>query len=108
MAKSSRVPWKRSSPRKRAGKASTHLTATEKAAAKRSAKRAGRPYPNLVDNMRVAAKKARKTKTSGRKRAAGSASGQSGASKRSKVRKAAVPKRKTAAARKRKPTQGRR
>ena len=30
------------------------LTPTKKAAAKRAAKKAGRPYPNLVDNMRAA------------------------------------------------------
>lgn len=56
MAKTSKskAPWKRPNPRKRAGKASKHLTPAKKAAAKASAKRAGRPYPNLVDNMRMA------------------------------------------------------
>lgn len=48
------APWDRSNPRKRAGKSSKHLTPAKKAAAKASAKRAGRPYPNLVDNMRMA------------------------------------------------------
>jgi hypothetical protein len=36
------------------------LTASQKAAAKARAKKAGRPYPNLIDNMaaaKVAAKK---------------------------------------------------
>lgn len=62
MAKTSarKAPWKRSNPRKRGGKASKHLTPAKKAAAKASAKRAGRPYPNLVDNMRMA-KSAKKT-----------------------------------------------
>ncbi|MBR0874505.1 hypothetical protein JQ633_29400 [Bradyrhizobium tropiciagri] len=69
MARSPRVPWKRPNPRKRAGKASKHLSPAKKAAAKASARRAGRRYPNLVDNMRMAAK-TKKTKTSGRKRAA--------------------------------------
>ncbi len=32
------------------------LSAQQKAAAKAAAKRAGRPYPNLVDNMRMAKK----------------------------------------------------
>ena len=32
------------------------LTPAKKAAAKKSAKAAGRPYPNLVDNMRMAKK----------------------------------------------------
>jgi hypothetical protein len=57
MAKKRRAPWKRKNPRKAKGKAT----------AKQSAKRAGRPYPNLVDNMRVAAggrgkKRAKKTR----------------------------------------------
>ena len=33
------------------------LTAKKKAAAKAMAKKAGRPYPNLVDNIRAAKKK---------------------------------------------------
>jgi hypothetical protein len=33
------------------------LTKAAKASAKASAKKAGRPYPNLVDNMRAARKK---------------------------------------------------
>lgn len=33
------------------------LTAAQKARAKASAKAAGRPYPNLIDNMRAAKKK---------------------------------------------------
>ena len=32
------------------------LTPMQKAAAKQMAKKAGRPYPNLVDNMRAAQK----------------------------------------------------
>ncbi|MFN5408100.1 DUF6321 domain-containing protein [Bradyrhizobium sp.] len=70
MARTPRAPWTKPNPRKRAGKASTHLTPAEKATAKARARRAGRRYPNLVDNMRVAANKAANTKTSGRKRAA--------------------------------------
>ncbi|GLH79278.1 hypothetical protein SSBR45G_41870 [Bradyrhizobium sp. SSBR45G] len=70
MARTPRAPWKKANPRKRAGKASTHLSPAEKAKAKARARRAGRRYPNLVDNMRVAADKAAKTKTSGRRRAA--------------------------------------
>ena len=67
MARSARAPWKRENPRKRAGKASRHLSPAKKAAAKARARRAGRRYPNLVDNMRMAAKK---TKKSAKKRAA--------------------------------------
>lgn len=33
------------------------LSPTKKAAAKKMAKAAGRPYPNLIDNMRAARKK---------------------------------------------------
>lgn len=55
-----KAPWKKSNPRKTSGKASKHLTPAKKAEAKRSAKKAGRPYPNLVDNMKVAKKKTSK------------------------------------------------
>jgi hypothetical protein len=47
--------WDKPRP-KELGKPSV-LTAVKKAAAKRMAKAAGRPYPNLVDNMRAARKK---------------------------------------------------
>ena len=64
MAKTPRAPWKRSNPRKRAGKASRHLSPAQKSAAKARARRAGRRYPNLVDNMRMAAKKTTRKKAS--------------------------------------------
>jgi Domain of unknown function (DUF6321) len=69
MAKTTRVPWKRPNPRKRAGKATRHLSPAKKATAKARARRAGRRYPNLVDNMRMAAKtsKTAKTKKAGKK-----------------------------------------
>jgi hypothetical protein len=72
MAKSAKPPWKRANPRKRAGKAAKHLTPAKRAAAKASARRAGRTYPNLVDNMRMASKaktvkKKPAAKTAGRK-----------------------------------------
>ena len=44
-------------PRPKALGASKKLTPTQKAKAKSMAKKAGRKYPNLVDNMRVARKK---------------------------------------------------
>jgi Domain of unknown function (DUF6321) len=66
MARSARPPWKRANPRKRARNAATHLTAGEKSAARARAKRAGRRYPNLVDNMRMAAKKTKAKKRSRR------------------------------------------
>lgn len=46
-------PWDKDNPK--SDKESKHLTPAQKGAAKRMAKEAGRPYPNLVDNMRVAA-----------------------------------------------------
>jgi hypothetical protein len=69
MAKKARAPWKRANPRKKAGKASKHLTPAKKRAAKASAKRAGRPYPNLVDNMRAASKKKSASKKTSKKSA---------------------------------------
>ena len=54
--KSTTTPvWQKARP-KSLGK-SKKLTPAQKASAKASAKAAGRPYPNLVDNMRVARKK---------------------------------------------------
>lgn len=51
VAKSRKPPWKKKNPRKKAGRSSRKLTAAQKTAAKSRAKRAGRRYPNLVDNM---------------------------------------------------------
>jgi hypothetical protein len=48
------APWKHPAPKKARH---TKLTPAKKAAAKRTAKHAGRPYPNLVDNMRAARKR---------------------------------------------------
>jgi hypothetical protein len=46
--------WKRARPAKAKHKP---LSPAKKSAAKLRAKRAGRPYPNLVDNIRAARKK---------------------------------------------------
>lgn len=91
----SKTPWTRPNPRKRAGKASKHLSPAKKAAAKASAKRAGRPYPNLVDNMRMAKsskktlsnKKALKKKASSKK-SAGKKAVKKQSKKKSKKKKA--------------------
>ena len=47
-------PWQKPNP----NKTGEHkkLSPAQKAAAKKNAKAAGRPYPNLVDNMKVAVK----------------------------------------------------
>ncbi len=52
------APWVRRNPKPTSEK--KRLSPNETAAAKASARKAGRPYPNLVDNMRVAAKKKKK------------------------------------------------
>src|SRR6202012_764197 len=85
MARSVRPPWKRSNPRKRAGKASTHLSPGQKAAAKARARRAGRHYPNLVDNMAMASK-TRKAKTA-KKRTAKKKSTRGAATKKKSSKK---------------------
>ena len=56
-----------SDARRKAGKPAHHLTRTQKAKAKRRAKRAGRPYPNLVDNMQVAGAATRRRKATTKK-----------------------------------------
>ncbi len=62
-AKSKKKPWKKDAPKK---SKSTKLTPASKAKAKKSAKKAGRKYPNLVDNMK-AAKEQRGGKKSAKK-----------------------------------------
>jgi hypothetical protein len=51
--KSSKKVWDKPAPAKAARR---KLSAAKKALAKARAKRADRPYPNLVDNMRAARK----------------------------------------------------
>jgi hypothetical protein len=52
--KSTTTPvWDTKNPKKK----STKLGPAKKASAKASAKAAGRPYPNLIDNMKAAKKK---------------------------------------------------
>ncbi len=45
--------WEKPNPKTK----SKSLTSSQKASAKAKAKAAGRPYPNLVDNMNAAKKK---------------------------------------------------
>jgi hypothetical protein len=61
---SSSEPWDRENPREASGKPAKHLTPSQKASAKRHAKAAGRPYPNLVDNMQAASAGKHKAKKS--------------------------------------------
>ncbi|MEA9558206.1 DNA-binding protein [Xanthomonas nasturtii] len=65
------APWTKPNPVKKS--ASTSLSPAQKAKAKKRAKAAGRPYPNLVDNMAVASKRSstkRASKSSTAKKAA--------------------------------------
>lgn len=57
-----RVPWKRERPAREPGDAPKTMTHEERSAARTRAALAGRPYPNLVDNLAVI--RARRTKTS--------------------------------------------
>ena len=58
--RSNKPVWEKPRP-KSLGK-SKKLTPAQKAKAKAAAKKAGRPYPNLIDSMRVAAEANRKKK----------------------------------------------
>jgi hypothetical protein len=51
MAKKSVEPWEKPAPKK---SRSTKLTPKSKAKAKAAAAKAGRTYPNMVDNMNAA------------------------------------------------------
>lgn len=53
MKRKSKKMWERGNPRKK----HKTLSPAQKKKAKRLAEKAGRPYPNLVDNARVARKK---------------------------------------------------
>ena len=57
---SAKAPWDRPDPKAKKGEPAHHLTPAQKVSAKRSAKKAGRPYPNLADNMHAAQKSAKK------------------------------------------------
>jgi len=58
--KSNKPVWEKPRP-KSLGK-SKKLTPAQKSKAKAAAKKAGRPYPNLIDSMRVAAEARKKKK----------------------------------------------
>ncbi|PZO88536.1 MAG: hypothetical protein DI626_01525 [Micavibrio aeruginosavorus] len=52
-----KAPWNKENPKKSSSSAKK-MTPAQKGEAKKRAKKAGRPYPNLVDNMAVTRKKA--------------------------------------------------
>ena len=70
MAKQTRsdgkAPWERKRPE---GAKKTKLTAASRAKAKGRARKAGRKYPNLVDNMRAAAEQRSRKKSPVRRQA---------------------------------------
>lgn len=91
---SAQAPWNRRNPKEASGQSAQHLSPRQKAAAKRAAKKAGRPYPNLVDNMH-AAEAARKTpagKTAAKKTAAKKTTAKKAPAKKAPAKKAAAKK----------------
>lgn len=58
-----KAPWKKAAPK---GARHTSLSPAQKARAEGSAKRAGRPYPNLVDNMQAVKGRTSKSKPAGK------------------------------------------
>ena len=52
--KTATPPWDSENPKSKKGEPHKTLSTAAKASAKRHAKAAGRPYPNLVDNMQAA------------------------------------------------------
>jgi hypothetical protein len=61
--------WDRPAPKKVARRGTTHLTEQQKEHAKRRAQRAGRNYPNLVDNIHEAAEAHPKSRKAAPKKA---------------------------------------
>ncbi|HXH42596.1 MAG TPA: DUF6321 domain-containing protein [Bradyrhizobium sp.] len=106
MARTPRAPWKRSNPRKRAGKTSKHLSPAQKSAAKARARRAGRRYPNLVDNMRMAAKKKTAKKKSSKAKTSKAKSKRSPKTTRKRTSKKAKSSKRVASAREKDPRGG--
>ena len=102
---SAKAPWDRANPKESSGQPARHLSPQQKASAKRAAKKAGRPYPNLVDNMHAAeagkkapAKKAAAKKAAAKKTAAKTTAAKSAAKTTAKSPAAKkAPAKKTAA-----------
>jgi hypothetical protein len=63
------APWKRAATKKKSAKRPRKMTREQIGEARARAQRAGRPYPNLVDNMAVS-RPSKKKKKSGAKRRA--------------------------------------
>ena len=93
--KSSKAPWDKPNPKAAKGR-SRKLGPSQKASAKRSAKKAGRPYPSLVDNMNAAkktgAKKSSRKKSGGKKFGAKKSAAKKSSTKKSATRKSSGTK----------------
>jgi hypothetical protein len=61
------APWERPAPKKVTKRPTKHLSPAQKEHAAQRAKRAGRSYPNLVDNMHEAEAAASPRKKAGKK-----------------------------------------
>jgi hypothetical protein len=98
MASKKKTPWERPKPKKVQKRGTKHLTPAQKKHAAQRAKRAGRPYPNMVDNMHEAQQSgAKPTKKKASKKKASKKS----ASKRTSTKRAAkrTPSKRAAAKR---------
>lgn len=93
-----RAPWKKPNPRKAKGRAPRRLTAEQKSRARARAAKAGRRYPNLVDNMAVSGE-ARTKAAAGKKATARKKKAPTARKKKAPTRKKA-PARKAPTARK--------
>lgn len=95
MPKKSDEPWEKPAPKKAKH---TKLTSASKAKAKATAKKAGRKYPSLVDNMNAA--KAQKKKTGAtKKKSAGTSkakSAKAGAKRKTTTKKKTTAKKSAA------------
>jgi hypothetical protein len=91
------APWDRENPKARSGKKSSTLSPKKKAKARARARRAGRPYPNLVDNMAVASEGSsrRRKQPSARKGTAKKRTAKKSTAKKSTARKRTAKKRTT-------------
>lgn len=93
MPKKSAEPWEKPAPKK---SKHTKLTPASKAKAKASAKKAGRPYPSLVDNMNAA--KEQNEKSSAAKKKPRATTKKAASKPKAKASKSKAPKSKASAA----------
>jgi hypothetical protein len=84
------TPWERPTPKKVQKRGTKHLTSAQKKHAAQRAQRAGRPYPNMVDNMHEAQQSgAKPTKKKASKKKAAKKTTRRPAAKRTTTKRAA-------------------